>query len=171
MFIEKYGDEMKKIYSTLENLSKPLELLILSLAGTGMALITIIIFMQVIFRCLIGSSLSWTEEISRYLEVWIVFLTAGYALGKGQHICMDLLIHILPANVNFVLEKVNAVICIFFSTVCAYYSYQYMVAEKMQMFASVNISKAVVYFSMVLGFLFCIFYSIMNLTRPKEVDS
>lgn len=162
---------MKKIYSILENLSKPLELLILSLAGTGMALITIIIFIQVIFRCLIGSSLSWTEEISRYLEVWIVFLTAGYALGKGQHICMDLLIHILPANVNFVLEKVNAVICIFFSAVCAYYSYQYMVAEKMQMFASVNISKAVVYLSMVLGFLFCIFYSIMNLTRPKEVDS
>ena len=25
-----------------------------------------------------GRSLSWSEEISRYIEVWIVFLTAGY---------------------------------------------------------------------------------------------
>lgn len=162
---------MKKLYTCLEKISRPLEVLILTLAGAGMALITVIIFLQVIFRCIIGSSLSWSEEISRYIEVWIVFLTAGYALGKGQHICMDLLIHVLPERVNFFLSKVNAVICIFFGAICTFYSYQYMMSERMQMFASVNISKAFIYVSMVIGFLFCIFYSLLNLTRPKEVKS
>ena len=82
---------MKKVYEFLNKLAIPLEKVIFSFAGAGMALIAVIIFVQVIFR-LMGRSLSWSEEISRYIEVWIVFLTAGYALGKGQHICMDLLI-------------------------------------------------------------------------------
>ena len=103
-------------------------------------------------------------------RVWIVFLTAGYALGKGQHICMDLLIHILPKKVNFFLEKVNAVICIIFAGSCTYYSYLYMMSERMQMFASMNISKVWVYISMVVGFVLCIFYSVMNLTRPEGVE-
>ncbi len=161
---------MEKIYMCLKKVSKPLETLILVLAGAGIASITIIIFLQVIFRVIIGRSLSWSEEFSRYIEVWIVFLTSGYALGKGQHICMDLLIHVLPPNINFILEKINAIICILFSTVCAVFSYQYMMAERMQMFASANIPKAVVYVSLVLGFIFCIFYSLINLTRPKGVD-
>lgn len=96
---------MEKIYMCLKKVSKPLETLILVLAGAGIASITIIIFLQVIFRVIIGRSLSWSEEFSRYIEVWIVFLTSGYALGKGQHICMDLLIHVLPPNINFILEK------------------------------------------------------------------
>lgn len=162
---------MENVYSCLKKISKPLELAILSLAGAGMALIAVIIFLQVIFRCVVGSSLSWSEEISRYIEVWIVFITAGYALGKGQHICMDLLIHVLPESVNFLLEKVNAVICICFAAVCTYYSYQYMMSERMQMFASVNVSKAVIYVSMVIGFALCVFYSLMNLTRPKGVEA
>ena len=73
---------MKKVYEFLNKLAIPLEKVIFSFAGAGMALIAVIIFVQVIFR-LMGRSLSWSEEISRYIEVWIVFLTAGYALGKG----------------------------------------------------------------------------------------
>ena len=75
---------MEKIYMCLKKVSKPLETLILVLAGAGMASITIIIFLQVIFRVIIGRSLSWSEEFSRYIEVWIVFLTSGYALGKDS---------------------------------------------------------------------------------------
>lgn len=157
---------MKKVYEFLNKLATPLEKVIFAFAGAGMALIAVIIFIQVVFRVL-GRSLSWSEEISRYIEVWIVFLTAGYALGKGQHICMDLLIHVLPKKVNFILEKVNAVICIIFAGICTYYSYLYMMSERMQMFASMNISKVWVYISMVIGFVLCIFYSVMNLTRPE----
>ena len=160
---------MKKVYEFLNKLATPLEKVIFAFAGAGMALIAVIIFIQVVFRVL-GRSLSWSEEISRYIEVWIVFLTAGYALGKGQHICMDLLIHVLPKKVNFILEKVNAVICIIFAGICTYYSYLYMMSERMQMFASMNISKVWVYISMVIGFVLCIFYSVMNLTRPEGVD-
>lgn len=161
---------MKQIYAFLNKISSPLEKVALTAAGIGMAMIAVIIFLQVIFRVAIGSSLSWSEEISRYLEVWIVFLTAGYALGKGQHICMDLLIHILPKNVNYILEKVNAFICIGFSVVCTYYSYQYMMSERMQTFASMNLSKVWVYVSMVIGFALCSFYSLLNLVKPKEVE-
>ena len=67
---------MKKVYEFLNKLATPLEKVIFAFAGAGMALIAVIIFIQVVFRVL-GRSLSWSEEISRYIEVWIVFLTAG----------------------------------------------------------------------------------------------
>ena len=161
---------MKSVYNFLERVSRPFEKIILGAAGAGMAAITIIIFLQVIFRVIIGRSLSWSEEISRYIEVWIVFLTAGYALGKGQHISMDLLVHILPRSVNFILQKIISASIIVFSILCTRYSYTYMMNEKMQMFASINVSKAFIYVSMVIGFVICAFYALETLFRPKEVS-
>ncbi len=48
---------MKKVYEFLNKLAIPLEKVIFSFAGAGMALIAVIIFVQVIFR-LMGRSLS-----------------------------------------------------------------------------------------------------------------
>ncbi len=51
---------------------------------------TVIIFLQVLFRYVLEFSLSWSEELARYLFVWLTFLGAGVAMRDGSHIEVSL---------------------------------------------------------------------------------
>jgi len=57
-------------------------------------------FGQVILRYLLGMPLTWSEEISRYLFVWVVFLGGGVAARYRGHIVLDFLLGILPRKVR-----------------------------------------------------------------------
>jgi TRAP-type C4-dicarboxylate transport system permease small subunit len=59
---------------------------------------TVLVIMQVLLRYVFSSSLSWTEEIARYLMIWVSFLAAGLALRKGLHIGVEALIIRLDAR-------------------------------------------------------------------------
>ena len=50
----------------------------------------IIIFMQVIMRYVFNSSLSWSEELARYLFVWQVFLSASIGVRKNNQIRVEI---------------------------------------------------------------------------------
>ncbi len=62
--------------------------------GAGMALIVIL---QVFCRYVLNNSLFWSEELARYLMVWLTFLGASVAYRRGVHPGIDLLYQHLPA--------------------------------------------------------------------------
>ncbi len=47
-------------------------------------------FSQVVLRYLFNHPVTWIEEISRYLFVWIVFLGSATAFRAGEHIKVDI---------------------------------------------------------------------------------
>ncbi|MCR9228706.1 MAG: TRAP transporter small permease [Flavobacteriaceae bacterium] len=49
------------------------------------------VFWGVITRYLLESQSSWTDELARFLLVWLSVLGAAYASGKKLHIAIDLL--------------------------------------------------------------------------------
>jgi TRAP-type transport system small permease protein len=53
------------------------------------AVMTVIIIVQVFLRYLFLFSLSWSEEIARYLMIWASFLGAGLALKSGMHVGVE----------------------------------------------------------------------------------
>ena len=52
---------------------------------------TLIIFLQVISRYIFNSPLVWSEELSRYLFVWISFLAIADAVRTKSHIALSIL--------------------------------------------------------------------------------
>ncbi|MBE0529367.1 MAG: TRAP transporter small permease [Rhodospirillales bacterium] len=53
-------------------------------------IMTTVIFLQVIFRYGLEQSLSWSEELARYLFIWLTFLGASVAIREGTHIRVTL---------------------------------------------------------------------------------
>jgi TRAP-type C4-dicarboxylate transport system permease small subunit len=49
-------------------------------------LMTILIFGQVVCRYVLHSPLSWSEELARYLFIWLTFCGASVAFYEGTHI-------------------------------------------------------------------------------------
>lgn len=57
----------------------------------------IIVFLQVVFRYVLNEPLPWSEELARYLMVWIASLAAVEAYGTGGHVGVNALVDNIPA--------------------------------------------------------------------------
>jgi len=72
---------------------------------------TLLSFTQVIARYFFGHPLTWTEEISRYLFVWVVFVGAGVAERYRAHVTLDFLVSRFSPRVRYWLDIVNGFLC------------------------------------------------------------
>jgi TRAP-type C4-dicarboxylate transport system permease small subunit len=55
-----------------------------------MAVMVVNVLWQVISRYLVGIPSSFTDELARYLMIWIGVLGAAYISGKNMHVAIDL---------------------------------------------------------------------------------
>jgi TRAP-type C4-dicarboxylate transport system permease small subunit len=60
-------------------------------------------FLQVFCRFVLGDPLSWSEELARYLFVWVSFLGAAVAYRRGSHIVVETILVLMPRRVQIVL--------------------------------------------------------------------
>lgn len=56
-----------------------------------MAAMTLDVLWGVLTRYVLGSQASWSEELARFLLIWIGILGAAYASGQRMHLAIDLL--------------------------------------------------------------------------------
>lgn len=56
-----------------------------------MSLEVIIVFAQVITRFVLKTPLAWSEEIARYMFIWLVWVGAAYATKENKNIKIDIL--------------------------------------------------------------------------------
>lgn len=72
---------------------------------------TAVIFAQVISRTFLGTPLSWSEELGRYLFVWLCFIGASIALYRGAHLGIDTIVQAVPEKVrNFMILSTYALV-------------------------------------------------------------
>lgn len=60
------------------------------------AVMFLIVFGQVIFRYVLNEPLAWSEELARYLMVWIACLASAEAYALGNHVGVKALVDIMP---------------------------------------------------------------------------
>ena len=79
----------KKIFSRIGGIYNNLEeyLLIISLIAN-----VLLVFMQVIMRTVFKNSITWSEELSRYIFIWQIWLGASMALKYNEHIRVTLIL-------------------------------------------------------------------------------
>ncbi|MEM9884788.1 MAG: TRAP transporter small permease [Bacteroidota bacterium] len=56
-----------------------------------MAVMTLDVLYGVFTRYVLGDQPGWTEEVARFLLIWIGILGAAYASGQGNHLSIDLI--------------------------------------------------------------------------------
>jgi TRAP-type transport system small permease protein len=56
----------------------------------------LIVFFNVIGRYYLNTSLDWSEEVARFMLVWLVFLGSVLAYEKDEHLGLDILVKKLP---------------------------------------------------------------------------
>lgn len=76
----------------LDKLFRFIEVLMAAMLG----LMIVLVFMNVILRYFFNSGITWSEEMARYLFVWIIYIGAIGAMRDNTHLGMDTVIRRLP---------------------------------------------------------------------------
>lgn len=73
-----------------------------------------LIFVQVVMRYIFGNSLSWSEELARYLFVWQIWIGVSYAARNRTHLRITIIRDRLAPKTQKILELVVVAIWIGF---------------------------------------------------------
>ncbi|WP_304507784.1 TRAP transporter small permease [Anaerotignum sp.] len=80
-----------------------------------MFLMSIIIFIQVIMRYAFQNSLVWSEELSRYMFIWLIYFAVSYTARREKHIRIDAAINLYPKKFRPYIEILSEIIVLGFS--------------------------------------------------------
>lgn len=58
--------------------------------------IAVVIAASVFWRYALNDALSWSEEVAKYMMIWMVFTGAPIALRQGGHVAIEVLPNVLP---------------------------------------------------------------------------
>ncbi|USG67365.1 TRAP transporter small permease [Brevibacillus ruminantium] len=76
----------------MQKASKILKVLLNGTIALSLAFMAILVFGNVVLRYLFNSGITWSEEMSRFLFVWLIFLGAIGALKDNEHLSVDMLV-------------------------------------------------------------------------------
>jgi C4-dicarboxylate transporter DctQ subunit len=79
-----------------------------------LSVLTIIVPVEVFLRYLFGKSLYITEEFTRYLMVWVVFLASSLAVREDSHISIGILVNWFSGRTRSWLNLIAQVLLVIF---------------------------------------------------------
>ena len=127
-----------------------------------MAIITINVLWQVFSRFVLQNPSSFTEELARYMLIWIGILGAAYVAGQKLHLAIDLLSTKLTGKSKSVLE-IFIQLCIFvfsfFVMVIGGVRLVYITLQLNQISAALQMPLGYVYLVLPISGVLMMFYS------------
>ena len=121
-----------------------------------LAAMAVIVFTNVALRYLTSHSLTWAEEVARYLMIWITFLGAGLVLRSGGHVAVTNLHDLAPNGIRRALRIVVSILLLCFFAGMAWFGHDYMVRMGRQLTPATRIPFHYIYAAMPVGFVLLI---------------
>lgn len=121
---------------------------------------------QVASRYLLRSPSSWTEELSRYLLIWVGLVGAAYAVGQRLHLAIDLLPTMSSGRFKAILLMVIEFAILIFAATIMTYGGGRLVATQLhlgQTSAAMGVKLGHVYLALPISGVIMAFYSILNI--------
>ena len=124
------------------------------MAVMALLAMTAVITLQIVCRFFF-TALSWSEELSRYLMIWLTFLGASMGVKRGAHIAVTFAVSSLPTNWQKGVALIVEGLSLYFFILVGYYGWKLMNLQAFQVSAGLGISMRYVYLSLPVGGLLC----------------
>ncbi|TGV04773.1 TRAP transporter small permease [Flavivirga rizhaonensis] len=145
-----------------------------AILGTVLAIImgvmVVNVLWQVFTRFVMGVPSSFTDELARYLMIWVGVLGAAYISGRRMHVAIDLLPTKLNKEGQVKLKIfVNIIIILFclFALVVGGFRLVYITSILKQSSPALQIPLSVVYFVIPISGILIIYYKISDILNKQ----
>lgn len=136
-----------------------------------MAIMVVNVLWQVFTRYVIGDPSAFTDELARYLMMWIGVLGAAYVSGKNMHVAIDIVPSRAKPNTQKKLKIIVALVIIlfvFFALIIGGSRLVFISYTLGQQSPALQIPLAVVYAVLPISGLLILFYKISDLLNLKS---
>lgn len=135
-----------------------------------MVVLVLDVVWQVAARYLVKSPSSFTDELARFLLIWVGLFGSAYALGKKRHLAIDILPSRLTGKKKRRLNNlIQSLIILFSLTVLVIGGIRLVVITLTldQTSAALGIPLGYIYLALPLSGLFMIYYGLLDLFENK----
>jgi TRAP-type C4-dicarboxylate transport system permease small subunit len=142
-----------------------------ALLAALMAIMVLCVTWQIISRYLLGQPSTWTEELSRFLLIWVGLLGASYAYHMKMHLGLDLLTAKLPSRAKRLQALfVHAIVIVFAvgALIIGGLRLVWLNYELQQYSAALNVPMAAVYCSLPVSGLMLVVYAVMAMVQDAR---
>jgi TRAP-type C4-dicarboxylate transport system permease small subunit len=105
----------------------------------------------VFYRYVLNNSLSWTEELARYLMVWFAFIGMAIAFRDESHVNVSFVVNLFPSSVRQIIKIISYLLVLLFLATLFSQSLKVFKIVKVQTSPSIQIPMIYPYFSVTFG--------------------
>lgn len=124
-----------------------------------LSVMVIIMGIQITARYVFSSSLSWSEEVTRFLFICSGFLSASYCIKRGLSVKIDQLVNMLHGKGVHIVRLVSYSIQLVFFSYLIPFAWQYVMSgvESGQLSPACGIPMYIIQSFTVISFVLCVF--------------
>lgn len=155
--------------SPLKKLDRYFEETVCVILFSGMVILT---FTQVLSRFVFNLSLGWSEEVSRFMFVWLVYISAAMAAKHRRHIRVELIDQFLPRSISKWAGLLSDLLWIVYALIVAFQGYNVamMIMGHGQLSPATQIPMGYVYMVIPLGFILIAFRVLQGIVARFRGD-
>jgi len=106
---------------------------------------------QIFIRNVMSSSIFWSDEVARYMLIWMSLLGAALGIRHLSHVNMDFFANLLPPKARTALAIVVDVLILGFVLVFMYRSFFYAIDEFFTRSTSAKVPMGIPYLALPVG--------------------
>ena len=117
----------------------------------AMAVMTVLVVTQVVFRYAFSSAIDWSEEVARLAFVWAMFMAIPHGIRRGVHVGIDALFVKFPQIWQERLFRLSSALAAALMAVIFWFAWQVTVYTWPEMMPTLNMTAAVYYIAVLLA--------------------
>lgn len=142
--------------------------------GILTGLMVLFVFLNVALRILFNSGLTWSEELSRYLFVYVTYIGAISAMRANGHMTVDVLISKVKPQAQMIMYVVSQVLIAILMAILIRGSIKMVLQSTATKTAALGISYSVLYFAGIITGVSIAIIALSNIvhavTHPSEIS-
>lgn len=135
------GDIRRMLTLVKEKIDKFINVVVITL----IALIIIVVFIQVFSRYVLNNPLTWSEELARYLFIWITFLASVVVFRENGHMSVDFIVTLFPHKIRVLVDLIGKAIITIFLITILYVSPNIITITFKQLSPTLSVPMGVIY--------------------------
>lgn len=142
--------------------------------GILTGLMVVFVFLNVVLRTFFNSGLTWSEELSRYLFVYVTYIGAISAMRANGHLGVDTLISRMKPQVQLVMYVVSQALIAVLMGILVHGSYKMVLQNTASKTAALGIPYSVLYAAGIITGIAIAIMAFANIayavTHPSEIS-
>jgi len=126
------------------------------------------ILLAIISRFVIKIPIPWTEELSRYLMIWMAFIAGSLGLKRGVHVGINFVVQRVPEAVSRWMGLITNIALLIFFMVLIIEGFHMTILVASQMSPVLRVSMAWVYSSLPVGATLFNFFVIQSIVENMK---